>query len=103
MEIERRSGDYRRNEGDSTERLHRIEEKLDKMSEAIVSLARMEERMITLFKRMDSYDSQQAMLSQRVAKNEVAIADINGSSKWIDRVIWAIIAGALALAFFASK
>lgn len=39
---------------DQTTRLNRIEEKLDKVSEAIVSLARMEERMITLFKRMDS-------------------------------------------------
>jgi len=41
---------------DQTTRLNRIEEKLDKVGEAIISLARMEERMITLFRRMDNYD-----------------------------------------------
>ena len=35
-------------------RLERIEKKLDEMSKAIISLARMEERMVTLFKRMDA-------------------------------------------------
>ena len=30
-------------------RLDRIEEKLDKLSEAVVCLARMEERLVTIF------------------------------------------------------
>jgi len=77
---------------DQTIRLNRIEEKLDRVSEAIVSLARMEERMITLFKRMDTYDTKQDMLENRVSK-------IEGSSTWTDKVIWVIVAGALA-AFF---
>lgn len=85
------------------DRLARIEEKLDKMSEAIVSLARMEERMITLFKRMDTYDEQQSKLSSRVTTLEVATANASGSNKWVDRVIVAIITGAITLAFFASK
>lgn len=38
------------------DRLDRIERKLDTMAEAIITLARMEERMVTLFRRMDSYD-----------------------------------------------
>jgi len=77
---------------DQTTRLNRIEEKLDRVSEAIVSLARMEERMITLFKRMDTYDTKQDILENRVSK-------IEGSSTWTDKVIWVIVAGALA-AFF---
>lgn len=87
----------------SEDRLVRIEEKLDKMSEAIVSLARMEERMITLFKRMDTYDNQQASLGERVTKVEVTQANSDGSNKWVDRVIVAIITGAITLAIFASK
>ena len=82
------------------ERLERIEQKLDKMSEAIVSLARMEERMITLFKRMDTYDQQQATLSDRVTKVEVNQANSTGSNKWIDRVVVAIVLGAISLAIF---
>ena len=84
----------------SEDRLVRIEEKLDKMSEAIVSLARMEERMITLFKRMDTYDQQQATLSDRVTKVEVNQANSTGSNKWIDRVVVAIVLGAISLAIF---
>ena len=59
---------------DQTTRLNRIEEKLDKVSEAIVSLARMEERMITLFKRMDNYDDHHRALEGRVTKVEVTHA-----------------------------
>ena len=35
------------------QRLSRIENKLDKLSEAVVQLARMEERLVTLFNRMN--------------------------------------------------
>ena len=38
------------------ERLSRIEEKLDKLSEAIICMARIEERMIFVFKRLDRVD-----------------------------------------------
>lgn len=88
---------------EQTIRLNRIEEKLDKVGEAVVSLARMEERMITLFKRMDTYDNQQASLGERVTKVEVAQATQSGSSKWIDIVITALITGAIGLVIYASK
>ena len=37
-------------------RLSRMEEKLDKLSEAVISTARIEERMISVFKRLDRVD-----------------------------------------------
>lgn len=85
------------------DRLVRIEEKLDKMSEAIVSLARMEERMITLFRRMDTYDNQQSLLSDRVSKVEVSHATTKGSATWVDKILMVIIAGAIGAAMFISK
>lgn len=85
------------------DRLARIEEKLDKMSEAIVSLARMEERMVSLFKRMDTYDQQQDALGARLTKLEVSLANSDGSNKWVERVIVAIISGAITLAVFVGK
>lgn len=72
---------------DQTTRLNRIEEKLDKMSEAIVSLARMEERMITLFKRMDTYDDKQASFEIRLHNAEISQA----KAVWVERVVWAIV------------
>jgi hypothetical protein len=74
---------------DQTTRLNRIEEKLDKVGEAIISLARMEERMITLFRRMDNYDQNQNTLEGRVNKIEVTSA----SSAWVERVVWLIVGG----------
>lgn len=88
---------------ENTVRLNRIEEKLDKVSDAIVSLARMEERMITLFKRMDSYDTQQISLGDRVSKIEVSQATNNGSTGWVEKVIMVIVAGAISFAVFAGK
>ena len=40
----------------SDQRLSRMEDKLDKLSEAIISMARMEERLVSVDKRMDKVD-----------------------------------------------
>ena len=74
---------------EQTTRLNRIEEKLDKVGEAIISLARMEERMITLFRRMDTYDERQTNIECRVTKVEVSHA----SGAWVERVVWLIVGG----------
>jgi hypothetical protein len=74
---------------DQTTRLNRIEEKLDKVGEAIISLARMEERMVTLFSRMDTYDKRQAVMEERVSKIEVNSA----ATAWVERVVWLIVGG----------
>ena len=65
-------------------RLNRIEEKLDKVGEAIISMARMEEKMITLFNRMDSYDKKQSEVEKRLGGVEVNQA----SNAWIERIVW---------------
>ena len=58
----------------SDERLTRIEKKLDDVAEAIVGLARMEERMITLFNRMDTYDKAQHKIADRLTEVEKLVA-----------------------------
>ena len=40
----------------SEDRLTRMEDKLDKLSEAVLAIARMEERMLTVFKRLENVD-----------------------------------------------
>jgi hypothetical protein len=73
-------------------RLNRIEEKLDKVGEAVVSLARMEERMITLFKRMDAYDERQNKMDERLGQIEINYA----KNSWIERAAWVIFAAVIA-------
>ena len=78
------------------QRLERIEKKLDQMSEAIVSLARMEERMITLFKRMDVYDDRQEDLQERVHTLEKR-QGVNGQTlRFAERLFWIIAAAAVS-------
>lgn len=79
------------------DRLARIERKLDEVGQAIVALARMEERMVTLFRRMDNYDAGHKELVSRVGKLERS-AGINGQTlRFAERLFWIIAAGGIAL------
>ena len=54
----------------SYERLSRMEDKLDKFSEAIVEMARMEERLLTIFKRLEHMDAAFKKYDDRVYEIE---------------------------------
>jgi len=73
------------------QRLARIEHKLDKLSEAVVSLARMEERMITLFNRMDGYDIRQSNIEDRVSEVEKITVSRGAVFRLVDKLIWIVV------------
>jgi hypothetical protein len=52
----------------------------------------MEERMITLFKRMDSYDDRQEALLKKTQDLEVKQA----SALWVERVMWVAVAALIS-------
>lgn len=79
--------------------LARIETKLDRVETAIVSLARMEERLITLFNRTDRYDTEQRDLAKRVAELERLTFGRGFFFRWLDRGGVAVLGAAVALAF----
>lgn len=84
-------------------RLSRIEAKIDQLSEAVVSLARMEERMITLFKRMDTYDERQLRLESKITEIDTVMTKRGVIFNIVDRSIWlgaGIILAAWAKGFF---
>lgn len=88
--------DYRRD-------LSRIESKLDRVETAIVSLARMEERMVSLFNRMDRYDSDQKDTLKRVAELERVTIGRGQFFRWADRggaaMLGAVISAVVAYLF----
>lgn len=79
-------------------RLGRIEEKLDKLADAVVSLARMEERMLTLFKRIEQYEIRQSKLEERVSDIELQDAGKNSVIRIIEKATWLVLG--IVLAFF---
>jgi vacuolar-type H+-ATPase subunit E/Vma4 len=54
----------------SEERLSRMEDKLDKLSEAVVEMVRMEERLLTVFKRLEHMDAAFKKYDDRVDGSE---------------------------------
>ena len=81
-------------------RLERIEAKLDTLSDAVVSLARMEERMITLFKRMDSYDDNQREMGKRVHSLEGTVNTNGQSLRFAERLFWILATSGVGYLFW---
>tara|TARA_R110001606_G_scaffold165418_1_gene309858 strand:- start:139 stop:408 length:270 start_codon:yes stop_codon:yes gene_type:complete len=80
-------------------RLERIEVKLDTVGEALVALARLDERMITLFKRMQTLDDQQSDQSNRLVKLEGNVGSNGASLRFAERVFWIELAAVVTFAF----
>jgi len=80
-------------------RLERIEKKLDEVGQAIVALARMEERMITLFKRMDKLDLEQAQQGRRLQVVEAKSGNAGQTLRFAERVFWIFVTAGVAFAF----
>ena len=83
----------------SDERLSRMEDKLDKLSEAVVEMARMEEHLLTIFKRLEHMDAAFKKYDDRVDEIEKQ-ARIRGQKiAFAERLFWMIVTGAVGLTF----
>lgn len=88
-----------REEEMTDERLTRIEDKLDKLSNAVVTLARMEERMITVFKRMDHIDDQQKAMWDRIVKLDQLTASRGHKLQFFERIWWIVFTASIGACF----
>jgi len=77
-------------------RLARIESKIDELSEAVVLLARVEERMVTLFKRMDAMDAMMREQNSRVGELERVNIGRGVWARTFDKLAWLIIGAMVA-------
>jgi hypothetical protein len=57
----------------------------------------MEERMITLFKRMDKYEATQASLEERVTEVEKISVSRGAVFRLVDKAAWIIVGVVVAL------
>ena len=80
-------------------RLKRMEDKLDTLSEAIVQMARMEERMISLFKRLDRVDDTFNKLDTRMDTLEQTSIKRGQTIAFAERLFWIVMTGAVGLIF----
>ena len=73
---------------DENQRLTRIEGKLDKLSDAVIALARMEERMVTLFNRMNKYEEKQDELEEKVVDIVNKVSTDGQTLRFAERLFW---------------
>jgi chromosome segregation ATPase len=81
----------------------RIEAKIDKLADAVVQLARMEERMITLFTRMDKYEERQEKLEDKVEGIASDLQNSDSKVRFAERVFWIVITAAVSTIFWIFK
>ena len=80
-------------------RLSRMEEKLDKLSEAVISMARIEERMISVFKRLDRVDEGFNKSDKRMDELEQTSIKQGQTLAFSERLFWVILTGSVSLVF----
>ncbi len=77
-------------------RLDRIEEKIDKLADAVVALARAEEKIHTLTSFSKQQSEQIQSLINRIDKLEVSVASNASTVGIINKVFWVIVVGLLS-------
>ena len=74
--------------------LSRVEKKIDTLQEAIVSLARVEERLVTVFNRQSHIESKVDSMDEKVDRLSESVI----KSKSAERIVWLVVAAAIGAA-----
>ena len=77
------------------DRLSRVEKKIDTLQEAIVSLARVEERLVTVFNRQSHIEAKIEVIETKVD----TLSDSIVSARMIERLVWIVVVAAVGAAF----
>ena len=76
-----------------------MEDKLDKLSEAVVEMARMEERLLTIFKRLEHMDAAFNKYDDRVYEIEKQALIRGQKIAFAERLFWMVVTGIVGLVF----
>jgi hypothetical protein len=78
------------------QRLERMENKIDDLTKVVTSMARIEERMITLFKRMETYEFRHDNLDSRIGEVERTVTKTGVVDTVLEKGFWVIVGGGIA-------
>jgi len=77
------------------DRLSRVEKKIDTLQEAIVSLARVEERLVTVFNRQSHIETQVDAIENKMD----SLAESMASARTMERLIWVVVVAGISAVF----
>jgi hemerythrin superfamily protein len=75
--------------------LDKLGDKIDELTKVVTAMARIEERMVTLFKRMDRYDEAQSDIDDRLNEVEKTSTKRGVVYHMIDKGFWLIVGAGL--------
>ena len=82
------------------QRLDRIEQKLDKLTEAIQGIVRVEEKLASTIGRIERFEYRLDMQESDIDKiKEIVIAN-TGSVKFTERLFWIAVSGVTSLVVY---
>ena len=73
-----------------------MENKIDELTKVVTSMARIEERMITLFKRMETYEFRHDSLDGRIGEVERTITKTGVVDTVLEKGFWVVVGGGIA-------
>jgi phosphoglycerate-specific signal transduction histidine kinase len=80
---------------DQEDRLSRIEEKVDKLSEAVISIARAEEKLIQLGTLTDVLFKKIEDMNTRMMDMERSVAETRAFMNGFNKITWIFVSGLL--------
>ena len=79
------------------DRLDRIEQKLDRVVDALADLARIDERQDALAQRIDRHEFRLDLIEDQTNATSETLAKSAGQSRLIERAAWIVFAAAMSL------
>lgn len=77
-------------------RLQRIENKLDQLSELVGQIARVDERVVSIHKRLDRHEKRLDWLEEQKRELETVVQQGNAASKLYERAGWIVFSALVA-------
>lgn len=85
------------------DRLERVERKIDELTKVVIDLARMEERMITLFNRMESFETDARDILKRLTVLERSSSNRGIFFQALDKFVWLVLGAAATYVLYLLK
>ena len=84
----------------SEQRLERIEDKLDSLSDAVANFGRIEERLLSIFKRLERHEKQLDGHSDDIKQLTNSVLTNSNSLKFGERLFWVVITSAASFVVY---
>ncbi len=78
--------------------LDKLGDKIDDLTKVVTVMARIEERMVTLFKRMETYEFRHDTLDGRIGDIEKTVTKTGVVDQVLEKGFWVVVGGGIAFA-----